>query len=90
MGHKRPPPKTRVVGYTFSGRINVDAAQAILERAVRQHAVTEFTAKLYADHDVVWFNGPPGRALREVRAAIEKLVTRPSSSVSSPARAVVR
>jgi hypothetical protein len=63
------------VGYEFSGcRLDVGAANSILERATRQQVVTQFVAKRYTEEDIVWFNGPPGPALRAVRAEIAKLV----------------
>jgi len=63
------------VGYEFDGcRLDVDAARAILDRAARSNVVTQFHAKRYTDEDVVWFNGPPGPALRAVRAEIARLV----------------
>lgn len=72
---KRPPSKTRVVGYKFDGcRLDVEAARTILERATRGNVVTQFHAKHYTDEDIVWFNGPPGSALRTVRAEIAKLI----------------
>lgn len=71
---KRPPPKTRVVGYKFSScRFDIDAAQKLLERALRSHVVTQFHAKRYTDEDVVWFNGQPGQALRNLRTKIAGL-----------------
>lgn len=75
ISQRRPPSKTRVVGYDFAGKINIDAAVVILDLAVRENVVTAYTAKHYTDEDTVWFNGKPGEALRNVRDAIQKLVT---------------
>lgn len=73
---KRRPSRTRVVGYTFDGTIDLIAASNILAKALAANVVTEFdsTKSCEPGLDCVWFNGPPGPALREVRDAIAALV----------------
>jgi hypothetical protein len=74
MKSKRPPSKTRVVGYHFDGaRFPIEVVHRHLQHARAVGIVTEFHAKRYTDEDVVWFNGPPGQALRAVRDAIGRL-----------------
>lgn len=74
MTHATPrhrPSKTRAIGYRFVGDIDVAAADRILTAARDAGVVTEFNAKHYAErNDDVWFNGVPGKAMRDVRARI--------------------
>lgn len=72
---KRPPPKTRVVGYTFEGDFDESAMEIVLERAKTAGAVTEFDT---GRGHVVWFNGPPGPALRKVWDQVKAIVERGS------------
>lgn len=73
---KRKSPKTRVVGYRFEGDIDVVSAMKLLARALSLGLVTQFdsTKSMECGKDVVWFNGPPGRSLRSLRAQITALV----------------
>ena len=75
----RKPPVTRVVGYRYEGTItDLPRVQAILRRAEEASVVTQHVAKQYGARgegvDCVWFNGPPGAALRKVRTAVRALV----------------
>lgn len=73
---KRRPSVTRAVGYRYRGDIDVDRAMRLLAKARDQGVVTEFDSNKSCSRgmDVVWFNGPPGRALRDLRASIAALV----------------
>lgn len=74
---KKPKPSmTRVVGYRFGGDIDVDCAMKLLSKAQARGVVTQFDSNKSMERgmDVVWFNGPPGRAMRDLRAAIAALV----------------
>lgn len=74
---KKPKPSmTRVVGHRFDGDIDVDRAMKLLAGARDGGVVTQFDGTKSVEHgmDVVWFNGPPGRAMRDLRAAIAALV----------------
>lgn len=74
---KKPKPsRTRVVGYRFSGDIDVDRAMKLLAKAHARGVVTQFDSNKSMERgmDVVWFNGPSGRALRDLRATIVALV----------------
>ena len=72
---KRKPSVTRVVGYRFEGDIDVVSAMKLLARALSLGLVTQFdsTKSMERGKDVVWFNGPPGRPLRSLRAQITAL-----------------
>ena len=76
MKPKRKPSATRVVGYRFEGDIDIDAAMKLLAQALSRGGVTQFdsTKSMERGMDVVWFNGPPGRELRSLRAQITALV----------------
>ncbi len=69
---KRRLSTTRVVGYRFGGDIGVVRAMDLLDKARAQGVVMQFngTKSMERDLDVVWFNGPPGRAMRDLRARI--------------------
>lgn len=73
---KRKPPATRVVGYRFGGDIDLDRVTKLLDRALAGGVVTQFDSNksMQRGMDVVWFNGPPGRALRNLRDQINALV----------------
>lgn len=66
-----PPSKTRVVGYTFEGTFDTDAVERALSAAERLGMITQYDV----GRGVVWFNGPPGQGLREVRGRIAELVS---------------
>ena len=76
MRAKRKPSATRVVGYRFGGDIDLDRVTKLLDRALASGVVTQFdsTKSMERGKDVVWFNGPPGPALRNLRAQIDALV----------------
>ena len=73
---KRKPSVTRVVGYRFGGDIDLDRVTKLLDRALASGVVTQFDSNKSMEHgkDVVWFNGPPGPALRNLRDQIDVLV----------------
>ena len=70
------PSVTRVVGYRFGGDIDLVRVTKLLDRALAAGVVTQFDSNksMQRGMDVVWFNGPPGAALRSLRAQIEALV----------------
>jgi len=72
----RRPSRTRVVGHRFDGDIDIDLAMKLLAKAHERGVVTEFDSNKSCERgmDVVWFNGPPGKALRDLCAAIDALV----------------
>ena len=73
---KRRPSVTRAVGYRYLGDIDIERAMRLLAKARDQGVVTEFDSNKSGSPgmDVVWFNGLPGRALRDLRASIAALV----------------
>lgn len=73
---KRKPAATRVVGYRFGGVIDIERATRLLERARSRGVVTQFDSTKSADRgkDVIWFNGPPGLAMRRLRDEVGALV----------------
>lgn len=74
---KRKAPATRVVGYRLGGDIvDYDRVMAMLQRALDRGVVTQFDGNKSVERgrDVVWFNGPPGRPLRDLRGKIAALV----------------
>jgi hypothetical protein len=73
---KRKPSVTRVVGYRFGGDIDLDRVTKLLDRALANGVVTQFDSNKSMERgmDVVWFNGPPGRSLRNLRDQIDALV----------------
>jgi hypothetical protein len=70
------PSLSRVVGYRFGGDIDIERATALLDRARSLGVVTQFDSNKSMERgkDDVWFNGPPGPALRNLRAQIAALV----------------
>lgn len=72
----RKPSMTRVVGYRFGGDIDLDRATTLLDRARLRGVVTQFDSNKSMERgkDIVWFNGPPGPAMRTLRAQIAALV----------------
>lgn len=69
MNHpRRPPSKTKVVGYAFRG-MDAYAAEKILKTCP---AVTQFDFSARGEH-FVWFNGTPGEELRAARDKIAAL-----------------
>jgi hypothetical protein len=76
MVKKRPPSTTRVVGYRFGGDIDYEPVMKLLARALDRGVITQFDGNKSCEcgRDVVWFNGPPGRPLRDLRNAVSKLV----------------
>ena len=76
---RKPSATSRIVGYHYDGTIlDLPRVEAILRRAQETHVVTQYGAKQYGARgegvDGVWFNGPPGQALRAVRDAVRALV----------------
>ena len=65
------PSQTRVVGYRFEGEFNESAAEAVLQKAQAAGIVSQFDT---GRGHLVWFNGPPGAALREVRKQVKAIV----------------
>ena len=73
---RRKPSVTRVVGYRFGGDIDLDRVTKLLDRALVDGVVTQFDSNKSMERgkDVVWFNGPPGAAMRALRSQIDTLV----------------
>jgi hypothetical protein len=75
----KPSMTSRIIGYHYEGTIvDLPRVEAVLRRAQNTNLVTQYVAKQYGGRaegvDVVWFNGPPGPALRAVRDAVQKLM----------------
>ena len=60
---RRPPAKTRAIGYEIEGDLQGTSAGLILEKALEAQLITEF----HVGRSMTWFNGPPGTPLRELR-----------------------
>jgi hypothetical protein len=73
---RRKPSVTRVVGYRFGGVIDLERVTKLLDRALASGVITQFDSNKSTESgkDVVWFNGPPGAALRRLRDQIDALV----------------
>ena len=73
---KRKPSATRVVCYQFGGDIDYERVMRLLKTARDRGTITQFDGNksMTRGMDVVWFNGPPGRVLRDLRAQIAELV----------------
>ena len=73
---KRKPSVARVVGYRLGGDIDIERVTKLLERALAQGVVTQFDSNKSMERgkDVVWFNGPPGAAMRKLRDQIDARV----------------
>lgn len=71
MNIERKPSRTRIVTYRFEGLFNETAVEKILQTAKRWGVVTEYDTGRGA---IVWFQGPPGARLREVRRMVAELI----------------
>lgn len=72
MGRRgRPPSKTRIVGYTYIAEFDETPVERVLESAKAAGVVTEFDT---GRGNLVWFEGPPGAALREVRGKVQEIL----------------
>ena len=65
--NRRPPPKTRVIGYAFEGLEDVDPAERLLRAGIVAQTVTQFDT---GSGGFIWWNGPPGEAMRVLRDQI--------------------
>jgi hypothetical protein len=63
----KPISRSRSVGYDYEGDFNETAMERVLERAQRTGVVTEYDT---GRGHIVWFNGRPGKFLREVRTQV--------------------
>lgn len=63
----RPPSKTRIVHYTYIAEFNETPVERVLDAAKAAGVVTEFDT---GRGNLVWFEGPPGAALRDVRSRV--------------------
>ena len=61
----------RAVGYRFEGDFDETPIERLLTKAQKDGLVTEFDT---GRGRIVWFNGYPGAALRELRDKVERLV----------------
>lgn len=79
MRTRRKPSISRVVSYRLCGDIDCDRAMRLLSHARDRGVVTQFdgTKSMERGMDVVWFEGPPGAALRGLRRALSMLVVTP-------------
>lgn len=71
MRRAKPHPKTRCIGYHFYGNFEEAEAERVLQDAYRAGTVVAFDT---GRGHTVWFEGPPGAALRAVRDAIRTVV----------------
>lgn len=76
---RKPSMTSRIIGHRYEGTItDLPRVEAILRRAESAQIVTQYVAKQYGARDegvdCVWFNGPPGRALRKVRDGVRALM----------------
>jgi hypothetical protein len=77
MKHTPKHSKTRVVGYDFGFNprrelnFNETAAEKILKRALKKGIVTQYDT---GRGHCLWFEGPPGPELREVRRQVKELI----------------
>lgn len=69
MRERRPPAKSRSIGFRVEGDLQGTNADRILKAAVDKEVVTEF----YVGRQFTWFNGPPGEPLRKLRQRLEAL-----------------
>jgi hypothetical protein len=66
----KPPSKTRITGYAFTFDFDEPAMERLLAKAKERGTVTQYdTGRGHA----VWFEGAPGRELREVRRQVERM-----------------
>ena len=73
----RPPPKTRVVGYELDGHFDEEALAKLLARGIAQGVITQADTGSSDLGTFVWFNGPPGKALRSFRRDVLRLLHHP-------------
>ncbi len=69
--HGRRPRASRVVGYALAGTLNDSLAESLLCRARAEGVVTGYDAGRGA---FLWFDGPPGPALRAFRVRLAAAV----------------
>lgn len=67
----RPPSKTRIVGYRYVAEFDETPVEKVLEAARRDGIVTEFDT---GRGQLVWFEGPPGAALRGIRERVREIL----------------
>ena len=73
---RKPSKTSRLIGYRFGGDIDLVRASQLLSAAMARGIVTQFDGikSMTRGMDVLWFNGPPGRAMRALRTQISALV----------------
>lgn len=68
------PSKTRIVKYAYDGAFDEEAVGRLLSRARAEGVISEGHSGSSSDlGTIVWFEGPPGQKLRELRRAIVRL-----------------
>ena len=67
------PSQTRVVGYRYEGAFHETTMETLLEKAQAAGIVTQFDT---GRGQLVWFNGPPGAALRKVRDQVKAIMAK--------------
>lgn len=63
--------RARVVGYYFEGRFDETDMERLLRRACCSGIITEYDT---GRGSVVWFNGRPGRRMRDLRRRVMLLL----------------
>lgn len=69
--HTKRKDKTRVTTYRFEGFFNESIMERIMERARTAGVISEFDT---GRGTLVWFQGMPGKDLRDLRERVRSLV----------------
>lgn len=76
-----PPAKTRVIKYEHDGDYDGDAVEKLLRKALRETVITQFHSGSSTDQGIfIWYEGPPGRAIRQLRKEVAAQERRRSRS----------
>lgn len=65
------PSRTRIVKYDYEADFDESVMEQVLQRAKRAGTVTEFDT---GRGHIVWFEGPPGASLRDVRRRVREIL----------------
>ena len=69
----KKPSKTRIVYYEILGEFREGKVEALLQKAVGKGIVTTFDTGRGL---ICWFEGPPGKPMRELREKVRALIDR--------------